>query len=208
MSILILRFVYFLFFLQLSFISYSYSNDVGDITALSKCVTCHGLTGNSIVNIWPKIAGQHLDYILKQLFEFKKGKDGNRFDPTMLGMLQNISESELVKLANYYFSQVLNKNKLLIDNKLFEDGKYIYMYGDKRNELPACVSCHGRDGMGNSLAKYPVLKWQHKEYLCIQINKFKLSERSNDLNGVMRDIAFKMTKEQIESVSFYISLME
>lgn len=202
------RFIFLMLFSQLLFVSYSYSVESNDIKSLNKCVTCHGLSGNSVVTMWPKIAGQHSDYMLKQLLEFKKGKDGTRFDPTMFGMLQNVEESELEKLADYYSNQVLDKSKLQMDNNLFEEGKNIYLYGDRKNEIPACVSCHGEDGMGNKLAKYPVLKWQHKEYLCIQMNKFKTSERSNDLNGIMRDISSKMSKEQIEAVSFYISLID
>lgn len=199
------RFLLLVVILQFFFLKCSYSNE--DIKSLDKCVTCHGLSGNSVVTMWPKIAGQHSSYILKQLLEFKKGPQGNRFDPTMYGMLQNVEEEEFYKLSDYYSGQVLDKSKIIMDKDLFEFGKNIYLFGDRKNEIPACTGCHGMDGSGNSLAKYPVLKWQHKEYLLIQMNKFKTFNRSNDLNGIMRDIALKMSSSQIDAVCFYISLM-
>ena len=207
----LLRKIMYIFVTIFSFIYlstiFSYASDNTDIKFLSRCVTCHSLSGSSVITMYPKIGGQHYDYMLKQLFEFKKGKNGNRFDPTMLGMLQGISESDLEKLALYYSKQETTSNKFISNDSLFQEGRDIYFYGGRKSEIPACVSCHSNNGMGNELANYPALKWQHKEYLCIQMNKFKTSERSNDLNGIMRDIASKMTKEQIEAVSFYISLM-
>ncbi len=71
-----------------------------------------------------------------------------------------------------------------------------------------CVGCHGIDGMGNNLAKFPVLKWQYKEYIITQMNKFKSNDRSNDINSIMRDIVKNMTIEQINDVALYISYME
>lgn len=201
------RFILLMFVFQFIFVKYSYSNENVNIKSLNKCITCHGLSGNSVVNIWPKIAGQHSSYILKQLLEFKKGKQGNRFDPTMYGMLQTIEEEEFKDLSIYYSGQILDKSNIKMDIDLYEKGKNIYLFGDRKNEIPACSSCHGIDGKGNSLAKYPVLKWQHKEYLVLQMNKFKTFDRSNDLNGIMSDIAIKMDISQTDAVCFYISLM-
>jgi cytochrome c553 len=57
---------------------------------LAVCAACHGLDGNSVVAIYPKIAGQSAAYIAKQLADFKLGmssggKEG-RADPIMGGM--------------------------------------------------------------------------------------------------------------------------
>lgn len=172
---------------------------------LKKCAACHTMTGNSISPAWPKIAEQHSDYLYKQLIEYKKGKDGNRYDPTMLGMLQNIDENDMKNLSNYFSQQVLEKSKLKIDKNEFDLGKKLYLYGDKTNNIIACVGCHGINGNGNKLANFPSLKWQHKEYIAIQLKKFKTHERSNDPKEIMRDIVANMSNEQMNALATYIS---
>jgi len=166
------------------------------------------MSGNSIVPIWPKIAEQHFDYVIKQLMEFKKGKDGNRFDPNMFAMLQGINESELIELAEHFAKQPLEKIKGSPNSIKFATGKNIYLYGDSSNKVTGCVGCHGIDGNGNKLAKFPILKWQHKDYLIIQMKKFRSGERSNDFNSIMRDISSCMTDDQMAAVAEYISYIE
>ena len=35
------------------------------------CIACHGTDGNSLVSQFPKLAGQHAEYLAKQLHDFK-----------------------------------------------------------------------------------------------------------------------------------------
>lgn len=198
----------FLFLFLILFLNTSFSADSAMSSKLSRCVTCHTMSGNSIVPIWPKIAEQHFDYVIKQLVEFKKGKDGNRFDPNMFAMLQGVSENELVELAEHFAKQPLEKSKGVANSDKFELGKKIYFYGDSGNKVTGCVGCHGIDGNGNKLAKFPILKWQHKDYLVTQMKKFRSGERSNDFNGIMRDISSCMTDDQMVAVAEYISYIE
>lgn len=175
---------------------------------INRCITCHTITGNSTVGAWPKLAEQHKDYMIKQLFEYKKGKEGNRYDITMFGMLNGVSDDEINELAEHFSKQTLQKNKNKNDISKIELGKKIYLYGKNDEKITGCVGCHGMDGTGNKLANFPSLKWQHKEYLITQLKKFKTNERSNDINGIMRDIAFNMTDEHIDAVASYISSID
>lgn len=198
-----------LFVFLLLFSTLSFANDASNFSVkLTRCVTCHTASGNSIVPIWPKIAEQHFDYIIKQLIEFKKGKAGDRFDPNMFAMLQGMTDSDLIELAEYFSKQTLEKNKSVVNLSRFENGKIIYLYGDSINKVTGCVGCHGIDGSGNKLAKFPMLKWQHKDYLITQMKKFKSGERSNDFNSIMRDISSVMNDEQIAAVVEYIAFIE
>jgi len=203
------NFIYFFIFIFFSFLCFknTFANNPDNITSkLNRCVTCHTITGNSVVAAWPKLAEQHYDYMVKQLFEFKKGKNGDRFDPTMLGMLQGVTENELYELAEHFSKQVLEKSKVKFDQNQFESGKKIYLYGD--NNTVSCYGCHGLDGTGNKLANFPSLKWQHKEYLITQMKKFKSGDRSNDINAIMRDIMLNVSDEQMDAVATYISFMD
>src|SRR5438552_311247 len=58
------------------------------------CAACHGVDGNSTTPIWPKIAGQHEKYLIKELISFKKADKGGRNDPSMVGMVQNLSDQD------------------------------------------------------------------------------------------------------------------
>ena len=203
-NIRIFGFLTIFYFFQFFFTGISFSSDVS-LTS-KRCISCHGVSGNSSIEIWPKIAGQHAEYIFSQLIEFKKGKDGLRFDPNMFSMLQGLNENDLLDLSKYYSNQIIEKSSLKVNNDSFLRGKSIYLYGN--DSFPACFSCHGVDGSGNRLAKYPSLKWQHKEYLLTQLKKFKSRERSNDVNGIMRDISLRMTEFEMQDVSVYISNMD
>ncbi len=202
------NFVFCILFFGFVFNSVFADESKNFMSKLTRCVTCHTISGNSITPIWPKIAEQHFEYMMKQLIEFKKGKGGDRFDPNMFAMLQGISDDELFGLTEYFSKQVLEKSKGVLDSNLFEYGKKVYLYGDSTNKLSGCVGCHGMDGTGNKLAKIPVLKWQHKDYVVLQMKKFRSGDRSNDLNGIMRDISSLMTDDQINAVAEYITFIE
>ncbi len=66
------------------------------------CAACHGANGISINAAWPTLAGQHEDYLLNSL---KQYRDGTRGDPVMTAQAALIAEEDLAKLA-FYFSRL------------------------------------------------------------------------------------------------------
>ena len=65
------------------------------------CAACHGQNGISISAVWPTLAGQHEDYLLNAL---KQYRDGTRTDPVMTAQAAMIAEEDLAKLAMYFSS--------------------------------------------------------------------------------------------------------
>ncbi len=63
------------------------------------CAACHGATGISAVPMYPNLAGQKAQYIVKQLKAFK---DGTRKDPVMAPMAMPLSDADMDNLAAYY----------------------------------------------------------------------------------------------------------
>ena len=182
----------------------------GDVNAgkekSATCAACHGPDGNAPVNIYPKIAGQHADYIYKQLVEFKSGmtsggKEG-RMDPVMSAMAMPLSEQDMKDLAAYFSS--LNMSEGSTPKDVVEVGAMLYKAGDAERGIPSCASCHGPRGNGSSLAKFPKVSFQHPEYIKSQLEKFRNGTRHNDLNGMMGDIAKKLTDKDIEVLSKYL----
>ena len=78
----------------------------GDVAAgkakSATCAGCHGADGNSVVPMYPKLAGQHAQYIAKQLHAFK---DGTRNDPIMKGMSAPLSDADIDNLSAYFAAQ-------------------------------------------------------------------------------------------------------
>jgi cytochrome c553 len=66
------------------------------------CKACHGEAGVSVAPEFPKIAGQHADYLLVALRHYKAGK---RKNPIMAGQVANLSEADMRDLAAWYSSQ-------------------------------------------------------------------------------------------------------
>ncbi len=66
------------------------------------CKACHGESGISATPDFPKIAGQHADYIATALKHYKLGK---RKNPIMAGQVANLSEKDMVDLGAWFSMQ-------------------------------------------------------------------------------------------------------
>ena len=66
------------------------------------CVACHGPDGNSTAPDFPKLAGQHYDYLLKAMKDYKAG---TRKNPLMAPMVANLTQRDIEDLAAFYSSQ-------------------------------------------------------------------------------------------------------
>lgn len=163
------------------------------------CAGCHGMDGNSANPEWPSLAGQHGNYIEKQLQEFKAGKRKNAM---MAPMAMPLSEQDMADLAAYFSSQKAKTG--VADPSLVELGQKIYRGGNPASGVAACIGCHGPSGAGNPAAKFPSVAGQQAKYIENQLNVFKSGERDNDAGKMMRNIAAKMTLEEMKAVASYL----
>ena len=174
--------------------------DVGKAKA-STCGACHGPDGNSVNPAWPSIAGQHSTYIVKQLQAFKNGM---RIEPLMLGQAMMLTEEDMRNLA-VYFSEMPAATKVVADPATLDHGERLYRGGSRDNSTPACIACHGPNGRGNPAASYPALKGQYAVYTAAQLRAYASGARKSDgATRVMRDIAAKLSEEDIIAVSSYV----
>jgi len=171
----------------------------GEAKAGTICLACHGPMGNSIVPLWPKLAGQHPEYVYKQLMDFKAG---NRANAQMSPMAAPLTEQEMRDLAAYYASQTQTGGAA--DPALAELGKKIYRAGNPESGVPACSGCHGPAGMGMGLAKFPRISGQHADYTKQTLTYFRDGTRANDPNGMMRGVAARLTDKEIAAVAQYL----
>ncbi len=175
----------------------------GDIEAGKKlalpCAACHGVDGNSNNPAWPNLAGQHATYIDKQLRDFR---DGVRQDAQMTPFVAHLSDEDIASLAAYYAAQKPCDGEARAAS--VELGERLYRAGDADKGVAACMACHGPAGAGNPAANYPRINAQHAAYTEAQLKAFRTEVRDNDHNGVMRDIAGRMSNESISAVANYL----
>lgn len=163
------------------------------------CVACHGVDGNSLNPEWPSIAGQHAEYIVKQLQAFKTGARSNVL---MSPMAVALSDQDMLDLGAYFSAQ--RAKGLEADAARLALGQRLYRGGDKSSELSACIACHGPSGSGNPAALYPAIKGQHATYTAAQLHAYKRGERNTDQNQMMRTVAAALTDEQIDALASYV----
>jgi cytochrome c553 len=164
------------------------------------CAACHGFDGNSFLPANPSLAGQHEEYLLKQLTEFKSGARSN---PVMAGMVANLSADDMRNLAAYYASQT-PKQMGAKDKDLVAQGRKLYRGGNAANGVAACAGCHSPNGAGIP-AQFPRLASQHADYVAAQLKAFRAGDRANDPNQIMRSTAVKLTDKEIAALAEYIS---
>lgn len=165
------------------------------------CAACHGPDGNSASPTNPHLAGQHADYITKQLADFKQNKE--RKSPVMMGMTGNLSPEDIKGVASY-FAQQKPKPGSARDKELAAFGQKIYRGGVGATGVPACAACHAPNGAGVP-AQFPRLAGQFADYTLAQLKAFASEERANDPNRMMRTIAARMTEKEMRAVAEYIA---
>ena len=164
------------------------------------CVACHGVDGNGGADpSWPKLAGQHQEYLVKQLANFKSGA---RQNPLMTGMVAGLNEADMRNLAAYYAS-LSTKPSSAADAVQAQQGEKIYRGGNAKTGVSACMSCHGPTGHGIP-PHFPRVSGQSPAYAEKQLLAFKSGERSS-YSEMMTRIAFRMSEAEIKAVSQYMA---
>ncbi len=177
----------------------------GQKIASQVCAACHGPDGNATGPGFPKLAGQSADYIVKQLTNYKPGKEGkaDRVNAVMQGFASQLSPDDMRDVAAYYSSQKLipdaakNKETILL-------GQKIYRAGIKDKGIPACAGCHGAQGEGIP-AQFPRLAGQWSDYVEAQMKAWRGGDRANDPNGMMRMVSARLSDQEIKAVADYIA---
>ena len=166
-----------------------------------RCALCHGAEGDSSSPLYPRLAGQHHQYIAKQLGDFKSGR---RKSDTMNGMAQDLTPEEMLALG-VYFEQKPTKPREARDADLAAVGRFIFQRGNDFSGVPACAGCHGDKGHGTE--QLPRLAGQVPRYLEAQLKSFTTRARTND-NEVKHSVASKLTELEVKAVALYISTLD
>lgn len=163
------------------------------------CSACHGMDGNSTVPTFPKLAGRHPEYLVRELKQFAAGY---RKSEIMAPIVAALDPDDFKALGEYFGAQKPTSNEIL-DHKAAAIGKKLYLDGDEERGVPSCAGCHSSDGVGRN--RFPRLAGQHREYLIEQMNNFKNDVRNYGAARFMRAVAKRMTDDEIKAVAEFLS---
>jgi cytochrome c553 len=170
----------------------------GQSIATQVCMACHAADGSRGSPANPILQGQHPEYLVKQLQEFKSGK---RKNAVMQGFASALTDEDMVNVAAFYANKQAKagaaKNK-----DLAALGEKIYRGGIADRQVPACAGCHSPTGAGMP-AQYPRIGAQHADYTESQLLAFRSGARAN--NAQMAAIVAKMNDKEIKAVSDYLA---
>jgi cytochrome c553 len=155
------------------------------------CLGCHGVAGyrNAYPNYSvPKLVGQHPEYLLAALQEYKGDQ---RSHLTMHAQASRLSDQDMADIAAYFSGAVLQPGPV------------------PTNAPPApaavavCAACHGATGV-SVVPNYPILAGQYRDYLRREIAEYKDGGRKNPIMSAM---SATIKDSDVEALADYFSKM-
>jgi cytochrome c553 len=165
------------------------AGDVGRGKELSyTCQGCHGI--DDYKNVYPtysvpQLLGQHPEYIVAALKEYKSGE---RSHLTMHQQASSLSDQDMQDIASYFATGALKAGATPVGTA-----------PDKVTQL--CSACHGKDGVGIT-GDYPTLAGQHADYLVRALDEYQHGDRKN---AIMPNFLKGLTDDDLESFAAYYS---
>lgn len=165
------------------------------------CGACHGMDGNAADKMYPKLAGQNEAYIAHQLELFKNGKRNN---PIMMPFASTLSTQDMHDLGAFFATKTSLPG--VADDALLARGRALYLAGDAKAGIPACMACHGPSGRGMAGTGYPQLSGQWADYVGTRLKGWKDGSGAiDDAHAqTMQTIAERLSEQDIAAVSSYV----
>jgi cytochrome c553 len=151
------------------------------------CLGCHGIADYK--NVYPtysvpELAGQHPEYLVAALKEYKAGE---RSHATMHQQAASLSDQDMQDIAAYFGADALKADAAPV--------------GTAPTKLALCGSCHGKNGVGIT-GDYPTLAGQHADYIARALHEYGHGDRKN---AIMPNFVTGLTEEDIKEISEYFS---
>jgi cytochrome c553 len=164
------------------------------------CAQCHAFNGGSDGSgAFPRIAGQSIYYLTKQLRDFASGVRNNAI---MSPIAKALSADDIADVTVYYNS--VAAPFLPLGNAAggsTHRAEQLATVGDAAKDLPACNNCHGPGGTGEPPA-IPYLAGQYAQYIAFELNAWRNGYRKSSPE-IMRKFANKLDDQEIAALAAY-----
>ncbi len=176
--------------------------------AVGACNDCHGADGaGDELTGTPRLANVQATYLYNQLVAYQTGARKNQ---TMRSIVSGMNSSQMRDAAAYYASLSIPAIEPVTANAAARaSGEELFLFGKQLawdKWLPACRACHGRNGNGAG-ELFPPLAGQRASYLRQTLRDWQSGARTNDANGLMKNIAQQLTPEEMDAAAAYLNNM-
>jgi len=162
---------------------------------LQVCGACHGADGNSVIPLFPILAGQTARYLYLELRDFKAGR---RRDPSMDPVVAMLSPTGMLALADWYSKQKPKPTGFVPDPTKVAAGR-------KKAAEVLCPMCHLGGFTGQN--EIPRVAGQHYAYIKKALLDFRAKRRTNDA-GSMTSVTSTLSDDDIENLAQYVANLE
>lgn len=163
-----------------------------------QCGFCHEYDGNTFAGNYPKIAGMKRQYLLNQLRDYRAGRRNG--DGKMQEAAALLSDRDMQTVVEYFSTQVRTPEPALPAETDLRHAAELATKGERARQLIACDVCHE-----SQVPYIPSLKGQHANYIEQQLFAYKRKTRRNDVAGIMRFLAERLSDMEIRQLSRYLS---
>ena len=181
------------------------------------CFTCHGEIGTSVAPIFPRLAGQRVDYLYHRLLAFKRAsvKDPYYSKSPMTAMAVPLSDSDMRNLAAFFASQepqpaAATPTASTQPTVGPEKGERLFRTGDPTRGIPPCQGCHGAEARGTAVDKgpylvYPVLRGQYSPYLVSRLTNFRMGlPHDTTSDFIMSNVARTLDDDSLQAIAAWL----
>jgi cytochrome c553 len=171
--------------------------------AEKSCGLCHGQSAQGYA-VAPQLAGQHPEYIEKQLMSLKGKARNNPYSARYMWHAAEKVSPQFVHELALYFSSLTPQSAANGDEALAAKGKAIFEAGVPADNIVACQFCHGPRAQGTGI--YPRLAGQSYYYMKRRLQQW--NEGYSQSSEHMPGIANTLSPEQTEAVASYLSFLK
>lgn len=166
----------------------------GTSTGAPACSACHGAAGEgSPDGQFPALAGENPAYLAKQINDFKAGR---RTSEVMGPIAQALTDAETAAVTAHLAALPAPAP----EGDGSKQGAELATAGRWDIGIPACESCHGRDGRGAG-ANFPALAGQKAPYIVAQFEAWRSGARHNDPLGLMKSVADHLSEAEVAAAA-------
>jgi cytochrome c553 len=186
-------------------------------TKAKVCFACHGENGTSVAPIFPRLAGQRVDYLYHRLLTFKRAgaKDPYYSKSPMTPMAVPLSEIDMRNLAAFFASQepqpAAPVTPAVNPSPTPDKGERLFRTGDPTRGIPPCQGCHGAEARGTAVDKgpylvYPVLRGQYSPYLVSRLTNFRTGlPHDTTSDFTMSNVARTLDDDSLQAIAAWLS---
>jgi len=190
---------------------------VAGATKAKVCFACHGENGTSVAPIFPRLAGQRVDYLYQRLLIFKRAsaKDPYYSMSPMTAMAVALSDSDMRDLARFFASQepqpAAPTTPAANPEPALAKGERLFRTGDPARGIPPCQGCHGVEARGTAVDKgpylvYPVLRGQYSPYLISRLTNFRMGlPHDTTSDFIMSNVARTLDDDSLQAIAAWLS---